>query len=97
MRKSRSVSNFLFRTVCIIFSVLLLVLTLLARVELMRLDKEIEELYELIEREETESRILTVKLENRISLSELEDYAAQILGMHRPTAQQLYFISCDAE
>ena len=91
MIKGRSVSNLLFRAVCIFFSMGLMVMTLLSHAKLMEAESMCAELEEKIVLAECETEILKVKIENRISLYELEKIAVNQLGMHRPGTDQLYF------
>ena len=91
MIKSSSFSTLVFRLVCLGFSALLLIMSLQQRARLMELEKNISQIEKEIELEEKESQILKVKLENRISLSELEQLAQTRLGMQRPTSAQLCF------
>lgn len=91
MIKSSCFSTVVFRLVCLGFSALLLIMSLQQRARLMELEGSISRLEKEIELEEKETQILKVKLENRISLAELESIALQRLGMHRPTPAQLYF------
>ena len=83
--------NLLFRGVCIFFSALRLLLTLRNNVKLMAAEKLCLELERKIAQTEYENEILRVRLENRISLCELERIAVNQLGMHRPSPEQLYF------
>ena len=91
MIKKSAVSRLLFRAVCIVFSAALLMLTLISNVKLMAAESRCTELEEQIRLAECETEILKVRIENRISLQELEDIAVNQLGMHRPGTDQLYF------
>jgi len=91
MKHAAAFPNLLFRAVCISFSAVLLLLTLLSNVKLMAVDSRCRELEEQIKQAECEAEILKVRLENRISLDELERIAVNQLGMHRPSPEQLYF------
>ena len=91
MMKGASVSNLLFRAVCIFFSVVLMVMTLLSHAKLMETESICTELEDQIAISEKEKEILQVQIENRISLYELEKIAVNQLGMHRPSTDQLYF------
>ena len=91
MIKSSCFSTVVFRLICLGFSALLLILSLQQRARLMELENNISQLEKEIELEEKESRILQVRLENRISLSELEIIAQTYLGMQRPSSAQLSF------
>ena len=91
MIKSSGFSTVMFRLVCLGFSALLLVMSLQQRARLVELEESISRLEKEIELEEKETQILKVKLENRISLAELESIALQRLGMQRPNSAQLCF------
>lgn len=91
MRHRYSVSKLLFRAVCIFFSALMLMLTLIYNAKLMAAESRCMELEKQIAFAEHERDILKVRIENRISLYELENIAVNQLGMHRPSAEQLYF------
>ena len=91
MKYTVAFPNLLFRVVCIFFSAVLLLFTLLNNVKLMAVENFCVELEEKIAQAEYENEILRVRLENRISLNELERIAVNQLGMHRPSPEQLYF------
>ncbi len=87
----RSVSARVFRAVCVAISLIMLLLTLICRVEIMHAEQNISALEKNISLAESTAELLTVRNENRISLSEIERRAVEELGMHRPTAEQLFF------
>ena len=91
MINKAAVSTLLFRAVIILFSVLLLLFALISNAELMAAEIEIEELEKKLETAVKETEILRVRLENRLSLEEIETLALTELDMHRPGAEQLYF------
>ena len=92
MTRKHSMADKLFRAVCLSFSAFLLLLSLLCNIGIMWTETRIEELCRDVENLRRENEVLNVRLENRISLSELEEIAAQELGMHRPTAEQIIFL-----
>ena len=91
MTNKAAVSTLLFRAVCLLFSAILLLLALVSNAKLMAAEIEIEELEKSLQAAVKETEILRVRLENRLSLEEIETLALTELGMHRPGAEQLYF------
>lgn len=92
MRYKRSVADKLFRAVCLGFSAFLLLMSLICNVGIMWTQARIDELQSGMDLARRESEILSVRFENRISLSELEERATKELGMHRPGAGQIIII-----
>ena len=92
MRRKSCTADKLFRAVCLSFSAFLLLLSLLCNIGIMWTETRIEELCNDVQQLRRENEVLSVRLENRISLSALEEHATQELGMHRPTAEQIIFI-----
>ena len=95
MRKNHSLADKLFRAVCLSFSALLLLLSLLCNIGIMWTEARIAELCQGIDTAKRDAEILSVRIENRIGLSELEERAAQQLGMHRPGTEQIFFLPLD--
>ena len=95
MNKRHSVADKLFRAVCLSFSAFLLLLSLLCNIGIMWTEARVAELCRDMELLRCENEILSVRLENRISLSELEQIATQELGMHRPGVGQIIFLTMD--
>lgn len=91
MSKVSSISKFLFRAVCIFSSVLLVMMTLISHARLMALEKTCAGLEEEIILAERKTEILEVRLENRLSLYDLESIATKYLGMQIPSTEQLFF------
>ncbi len=85
-------SELLFNTVAAVFSVVLLVLSLLCSVELASVNDRAAELEKETENLKTENQILLIQCENSISLEELESYAVNVLGMQRPAPGQIRYI-----
>jgi len=92
MRKNHSIADKLFRIVCLSFSVFLLFLSLLCNIGIMWTEARIDELFRDMEHVQRENDILCARIENRVSLAELEQIATHELGMHRPTAEQIIFL-----
>ena len=92
MRQAHSIGDKFFRAVCLSFSVLLLLISLICNVAIMWTEAHIEELHRSINDASRENQLLRVQSENRISLSELEKLATEKLNMHRPGSEQLIFI-----
>lgn len=84
-------SHYLFRLVCLSFSVLLLILSLMAYAGILSTQNLCHAVEEEIEQLLLETEILKVSLDNRISLYELETVALNELGMQRPGIEQMYF------
>ena len=91
MSRENKFSFRLFRGVCIVFSVFLLLMSLIAHAELMDVEENILIIESGLEDAQRQAELLRVRFENRISLSELEHIATEVLGMHRPAASQLYY------
>ena len=91
MRKDRGKKDRLFRFVCIFFSLVMLSASLVCRVGIMGLETKNKELESAIVAAGKQADIYKVRLENRLSLSELERIATEEFGMHRPTPEQLIF------
>ncbi len=89
MKTGARLSALLFRAICLGFSVLLLVLTLLGQLRLVSAQGRIEALEsELCEAENTNT-ILNTKLAAGLSLEALERFAVQELGMQHPEPGQI--------
>ena len=91
MNKGLGRADRLFRVVCLVFSLVMLLMSLICRVGIMDVEAELSRLGTEMKHAQKENEILIVRMENRISLSELERIATGVLGMHRPLAEQLYF------
>ena len=81
----------MFKDVCIVFSLLLLVLCLFWRVRLAQTEERIAALEDAIEKAENEGRVLTARYESSMSLEELDAYARQVLGMQPPGPEQIIY------
>ena len=91
MKQHRCRTEKLFRFVCVVSSLVMLFSCIACRIGIMRTETEINRICNDIGKAEKEAEIYRVKLENRLSLDELECIATEKLGMHRPTSAQLFF------
>ena len=78
-----------FNAVAVLFSALLLVMSLLCAVETAEVNDQAAALEKENERLKTENQILQTRLDNSLSLEELEIYALEELGMQRPAPGQI--------
>ena len=85
----RRASRLAFRLICLGFSALLLVLTLLIHIQLVGTQSRITELEKQIARAENEHITLQIKTASAMSLQELERRAKQELGMRHPEPVQI--------
>ena len=85
----RRVSELAFQLICLGFSALLLVLTLLTHIQLVRTQSSITQLEKQIARAENERIILQIQTASTMSLQELERRATQELGMRHPEPGQI--------
>jgi len=91
----RNISIRLFSWVCIGFSLLMMLMSLICRVEILHAESNIAELERKICDAEKSAELMAVKLENRISLAVIEQRALGELGMQRPTAEQMFFAALE--
>ena len=93
----RQVNELLFRAVCLCAAVLLLMMSLLCSIRVAAVNDTAARL----ERENAaltdEIALLTARTESRLSLDELERYAAEKLGMQRCTPGQIVMIDTPVE
>ncbi len=87
----KNISIRLFGWVCIGFSLLMLLMSLICRVNILHTQSSITELERNISDAQKTAEFLSVQLENRISLDEIERRAVAEFGMQRPTAKQMFF------
>ena len=85
----RRASALAFRLICLGFSALLLVLTLLTHIQLVRTQNSITQLEKQIARAENERITLQIQTASAMSLQELERRAIQELGMRHPEPGQI--------
>ncbi len=82
---------------CFLLAALLLVLALAAQIRLRSLQSELRDLESEREALEREKRVLSVRLEERVSLSEIERRASDELGMRPCRGDQFEEIGIDEE
>ena len=82
---------------CFVLSALLLVLALAAQIRLRSIQSELRDLENEREALEREKRVLTVRLEESVSLSEIERRASGELGMRPCRGDQIEEIGIDGE
>lgn len=82
----------LFYAVCLLFSACLLVLSLLSGIQTTAVNDQAAALEKEIAELKTENEILRAAYDSSISLEELEQLAAEKLGMQRCTPEQIYTI-----
>lgn len=89
------VNHILFRTICIGFSLLMLVGALLGSIELAAINEELTALEERLEELKNENRLLQARYESSLSLEELERRATEELGMQRLNPGQIIYIELE--
>ncbi len=91
----KQTANIVFRLICLLFSALLAVLTLLTGIDLTaesdRLSAERTQLQAL----QKENEALRAEAACVVSLEELEDYALRVLGMQHCGSEQIVVIHID--
>ena len=92
MRREKQLSEQLFRAVCLGFSALLLVMALFGQIRLVKTESRIESLENAIAEAENERIVLQIRLNEAMSLEELERRAVQELGMRHPEPGQIVTI-----
>ena len=85
-------SRMLFRIICIGFSLLLLVGTLMGSIELAAMNEELTALEQELSELKNDKRILQARYESSLSLEELERYAKEELGMQTLKPSQIFYI-----
>ena len=81
-----------FKLVCIGFSLLMLLSSLICRVGIFNSEARISALEKDINHAENEKRLLTARLESRLSLAELEKIATETIGMQHPQQEQIHYM-----
>jgi cell division protein FtsL len=71
---------------------ILLVMTLMARVQLVGVSDESVALTEQLNQLELEQSRLLIEYESAFNLTEIEDYATRELGMQKPTGDQVFYV-----
>lgn len=88
----KRVSYSMFIAVIFCFSAVMLVFSLLASIKLAALNDTAAKLINETKALEEENKILTAEYEKLINIEEIEKYAVEVLGMKRPTADQIEYI-----
>ena len=96
MSMEKRSSELLFNTIAALFSALLLVLSLLCAVETAAVNDRAAALKKENESLKTENQILQARLDNSLSIAELERRALEELGMQRPNPGQIRIIDYTA-
>ena len=92
MKTGSGLSALLFRVICIGFSALLLVLTLLGQIRLVAAEGRIETLQSELRQAEDTNTILKIKLAAGLTPEKLERIAVRELGMQHPEPGQILVI-----
>ena len=92
MRARGKVRERLFRAVCLVFSIALLVLLLFRQISLARTEAHIEELERGILQAEDESARLTLLEEESLNLETLEQVAVYRLCLRHPAQDQIFVL-----
>lgn len=74
------------------FAAVMLVMGLYRTIELAAVCGRISRTQEKMQITETENRVLSTRLENKLSLQNIDSAAREKLGMRPPAAEQIYFI-----
>jgi len=88
----KKLSESLFKLICIIFSAVMIVLSLLSSIKLASLNDAATKTEKTVKELKTENDILRAEYENSMSLEELERYATEVLGMRPCSAEQIVYI-----
>lgn len=88
----KSINEHLFRAVCVGFSAVMILLSLLASVKLAGVNDEAARLEKEAQELKAENEILRAEYENSVSIQEIESYAVNELGMQRLMPGQIYYI-----
>ena len=89
------VSEYLFCLICVCFSAVLLVMSLLGAVQLAALSDAASDLEQQVQTLKQENQSLRVAYETALSLDEIERYAAEELGMQRCSPGQIIYVSAE--
>ena len=90
MRKRTA--NILFRLICLLFSALLAILTLLSGIDLTAESEQVAQKRQELRALQEENGMLTARAARGLSLAELEEYAIRELGMQHCEPDQIYRI-----
>ena len=88
----KETNEILFRAICLLFSALLLVLSLLCSIRLAAVNDSAARLEREKTRREEENAVLRAAYESSVSLEAIEEYAVDTLGMQRCMPGQIVWI-----
>ena len=88
----KTTANLMFRMICLLFSAVLAVATLLTGIDLTAGSDRISESRKELAALEEENERLRAEAACAMSLEELEDYAVRVLGMQRCEPGQIIYI-----
>ena len=91
----RQTANLMFRLICLLFSAVLAVATLLTGIDLTAGSDRISESRKELAALEEENERLRAEAACAMSLEELEDYAVRVLGMQRCEPGQIVTIDIE--
>ena len=92
MSSGRKTTDRLFDFVCIGFSLLMLLAGLICRVGILNSEARVENLEKSIALAQSKTELLSVMLESRLSLEQLEKEAVNRLGMQHPAPEQIFYM-----
>ena len=88
----KRLNSALFLAISLTFSAVILIMTLFGAIRLAGLNSRAAETARRIDELETENGILSAKIENSLSLEEIENYAREKFGMSVPAPEQIFVI-----
>ena len=88
----KKLSGILFVLICLGFSAVLLVLSMVGSAELAAVSERVGALEKEISALAEENRILTAEAENRLGLETIETLATERLGMRSPSPEQIIYV-----
>ena len=88
----KKISGTVFVLVCLCFSAVMLVLSMISSAELSSVSDRLDTLEKNIDAVLEENRSLTAEIENRFSLETIETMATERLGMRSPSPEQIIYI-----
>ncbi len=94
---SKRTANVFFRLICLLFSALLALLTILTGVDLTAESERLGEARTELRALEKENERLRAETACALSLDELEDYALRVLGMQHCESEQIMIIEMNTE
>ncbi len=93
----KQTANVFFRLICLLFSALLALLTILTGVDLTAESERLGEARTELRALEKENKRLRAEAACALSLDELEDYALRVLGMQHCESEQIMVIEMNTE